>query len=194
MEYEVTKKILSQYLSVRPANFTETVNKQIFQATRLIVVFSLLDHFYLNGEVSVVDSRAYSVDRFVSEFGFQSMPFLRVWKKDALESDLLGGLESPFVKNRQHSMGGNHKVFSQAAQFFIHQDRELEFQISKIEEFIFISQVINKSTGFAYYFCFLNRLTKQSAQEWLPKNTGGTEALSMRALAKDTRWAPCIGS
>lgn len=120
----------------------------------MIVVFSLLDHFYLNGEVSVVDSSAYSVDRFVSEFGYQSMPFLRVWKKDARESDLLGGLESPFVKNRQHSMGGNDKVFTQAAQFFIHRDRELEFQISKFEEFIFISQVIIKNQ-YRNYVLFL---------------------------------------
>jgi hypothetical protein len=81
------------------------------------------------------------VARFVSEFGFQSMPFLRVWKKDTIESDLLGGLESDFVKNRQHSNGGNEKVFGQTAQLFILQDKEQEFKISKFSEFIFLSQV-----------------------------------------------------
>jgi hypothetical protein len=95
----------------------------------------------LNGAVSVLDSRAYTVARFVSEFGFQSMPFLRVWKKDTVESDLVGGLESAFVKNRQHSMGGNDKVFDQTAQLFILRERQLEFKISKFSEFIFLSQV-----------------------------------------------------
>ena len=103
------------------------------------LIFS--EHYYLDGAVSVLDSRAYTVARFVSEFGFQSMPFLRVWKKNTVDSDLVGGLESAFVKSRQHSMGGNDKVFDQTAQLFISLGRELEFKISKFSEFIFLSQV-----------------------------------------------------
>jgi hypothetical protein len=105
----------------------------------------ILGHYYLNGDASVLDSRAYTVARFVSEFGFQSMPFLRVWKKETVELDLVGGFESQFVRNRQHSMGGNDKVYDQTAQLFIHPDREQEFKTSKFSEFIFLSQVCNNA-------------------------------------------------
>ena len=79
--------------------------------------------------------------RFVSEYGFQSMPFLRVWKKDTIEKDLIGGLASEFVQMRQHQPRGNARLFSQTANVFIPGERENEFKDDKFSEFIFITQV-----------------------------------------------------
>jgi len=81
------------------------------------------------------------VARFVSEYGFQSMPFLRVWKKDTIEKDLIGGLASEFVQMRQHQPRGNARLFSQTANVFIPGERENEFKDDKFSEFIFITQV-----------------------------------------------------
>jgi len=90
-----------------------------------------------------MESKAYTVARFVSEFGFQSLPFLRVWQKDTYEEDLMGGMESEFAKFRQHQSGGNQRVFSQTARLFIPQDREIEFKSSaaKLGDLIYLTQV-----------------------------------------------------
>lgn len=109
----------------------------------LLIIFEehFSAHFYSYGSASILDSRTYRVARFVSEYGFQSMPFLRVWKKDTVEVDLIGGLDSNFVKHRQHQPGGNGRLFSQTANVLIPGEREKEFKNSSFNDFIFITQV-----------------------------------------------------
>lgn len=94
--------------------------------------------------MNILDSRPYNVARFVSEYGFQSYPFLRVWKKDTVEKDLIDGFNSHFVTFRQHQAGGNARVFSQAAAVFIPQNQEQEFKTSKFNKLIFITQVTDE--------------------------------------------------
>jgi hypothetical protein len=91
----------------------------------------------------LMDSKSYTVARFVSEFGFQSFPFLRTWQKDTQEGDLKGGLQSKFISIRQHQSAGNERVFSQTANLFIPNDRQDEFRShdGKLGDFIYLSQV-----------------------------------------------------
>jgi hypothetical protein len=91
----------------------------------------------------LMDSESYTVARFVSEFGFQSFPFLRTWKKVTQERDLDGGLQSKFITTRQHQSSGNERVFSQTANLFILEERHDEFRSNeeKLGDFIYLSQV-----------------------------------------------------
>ncbi|XP_065332193.1 beta-mannosidase-like [Cloeon dipterum] len=107
-------------------------------------------HVYKYGyNEDLMESGIYDIARFVSEYGYQSFPFLSNWRKETIEEDL-NDFNSKFISRRQHQAGGTQRVFTQTSTILMPKSSESKYREAKnLDKFIFLSQISQSiGTGF----------------------------------------------
>ncbi|XP_059473600.1 beta-mannosidase-like isoform X2 [Neocloeon triangulifer] len=99
-------------------------------------------HVYqYSSSVDLTNSSMYTIARFVSEYGYQSFPFLRTLQK-VTEKEDLSNFDSAFLNTRQHQSGGTNRVFSQTATILMPHNQNSEYKKPEhFEKFVFLTQL-----------------------------------------------------